>query len=225
MPPAVLSPVPATVKPRARGYIHQYSAVVSAVMGAALITVAALTAGGGAALACTVYAVSIVGLFSVSAIYHRHHWTSTRARTWMKRADHSMIFVFIAGTYTPIAALALPASSRTVVLVIVWAGALGGVALKTLWPHAPRWLGVPFYLGLGWVAIFVMPELMTHGGVLVLVLIAAGGLLYSVGAVFYAIRRPNPWPGVFGYHECFHALVSAAALCHCVAVWLLVLAA
>ena len=215
--------VPAAVRarPRARGWIHLYSAIAATAMSVVMIPLAAVLVGVGAALACSIYALSLVGLFTVSATYHRHTWTSERARTWMKRADHSMIFVFIAGSYTPLAALALHPPTSTVVLIVVWAGAAGGVALKMLWPHAPRWLGVPFYLALGWVAVFVLPEILASGGVAVLVLIAAGGVLYSVGAVFYATRRPNTWPRTFGYHEYFHACVSLAALCHCVAIWLL----
>ncbi|MTD12850.1 hemolysin III family protein [Nakamurella sp. YIM 132087] len=215
-------PSPAT-RPRARGWIHLYSAYVAVAMGISLVVLAATLRGAGAAFACAVYAATIIGLFSVSATYHRHVWVSTRARTWMKRADHSMIFVFIAGTYTPIAALALPPTTGNWVLWTVWVGALGGVGLKMLFPHAPRWLGVPFYIALGWVAIFVTPELLTHAGVAPFVLIVAGGLLYTVGAVFYATRRPNPWPLTFGYHELFHAAVSLAAACHCVAIWLALL--
>lgn len=217
--PAPLAP--ARLRPRARGWIHLYSAIVAALAGIALVVVSANIAGAGAAVACSVYTVTVIGLFSVSATYHLHTWTSARARTWMKRADHSMIFIFIAGTYTPVAVLALPPAKRTLVLTIVWAGALGGVALKMLWPHSPRWLGVPIYLALGWVAIFLIPDILHHGGVAALVLILVGGLLYSVGAIFYATRRPNPWPDTFGYHELFHAAVSLAALCHCVAIWLL----
>lgn len=131
-----------------------------------------------------------------------------------------MIFLFIAGTYTPVAALALHPPTSTAVLWVIWVGAIGGVALKMLWPAAPRWLGVPIYIALGWVAIFVLPDLL-HASVSATVLIMVGGLLYTVGAVFYATRRPNPWPATFGYHEFFHACVSLAALCHCVAIWLL----
>ncbi len=211
---------PTTARPRARGWIHFYSAVVAAAVGITLIVLAATTVSGAAAAACAIYAVTVVGLFSVSATYHRHLWTSVRARTWMKRADHSMIFVFIAGTYTPFAVLALDEPSRTVVLAVVWAGAGGGLALKMLWPSAPRWLGVPIYLALGWVAVFVMPGLLHGGGVAALVLIITGGALYSAGAVFYATRRPRGWPATFGYHEFFHAFVSAAAICHCVGIWL-----
>jgi len=190
-------------------------------MSVVLIPLAFVFVGIGAALACTVYAVTLIGLFTISATYHRVTWVSERARTWMKRADHSMIFVFIAGSYTPLAALALHPPTSTVVLIVVWVGAAGGVAMKMLRPHAPRWLGVPFYLALGWVAVFVLPDILVSGGLAVLVLIAAGGLLYSIGAIFYATRRPNTWPGIFGYHEYFHACVSLAALCHCVAIWLL----
>jgi hemolysin III len=211
---------PGATRPRARGWIHLYSAVIATVMSLALIPLAAVFVGPGAAFACSVYAATMVGLFTVSAIYHRRTWRSVRARTWMKRADHSMIFLFIAGTYTPITALALHPPTSTVVLIAVWVGAAGGVALKMFWPHAPTWVGVPFYLALGWVAVFVLPELLASGGVAVLVLIIVGGLLYSVGAIFYATRRPNTWPATFGYHEYFHACVSLAALCHCVAIWL-----
>jgi hemolysin III len=167
-----------------------------------------------------VYAVTLVGMFTVSATYHRHTWRSVRARTWMKRVDHSMIFLFIAGTYTPMTVLALHPPTSTVVLTTVWVGAAGGVALKMFWPHAPTWVGVPFYLALGWVAVFVVPDLLASGGVAVLALLLAGGALYSLGAFCYATRRPNTWPTTFGYHEYFHACVSLAALCHCVAIWL-----
>lgn len=211
---------PAPARPRARGWIHLYSAGIAVVVGIALIVLAATTVGVAAAVSCAVYAVTVVGLFTISATYHRHTWISVRARTWMKRADHSMIFVFIAGTYTPFSVLALPQPDRTVVLAVVWSGAIAGVALKMLWPEAPRWVGVPIYLALGWVAVFVIPELLRGGGVAALVLLIAGGLLYSVGAVFYATRRPRGWPATFGYHEFFHACVSAAALCHFVAIWL-----
>ncbi|RIJ69782.1 hemolysin III family protein [Nakamurella silvestris] len=213
---------PAATRPRARGWIHFYSAIVAAVVGITLVVFAATQVGGTAAFACSVYAVTIVGMFSVSATYHRHTWISPVARTWMKRADHSMIFLFIAGTYTPFALLALPDTKGAWVLAVVWGGAIGGVALKMFWPHSPRWLGVPIYVALGWVAIFVIPDLIP-AGVAAVVLMAVGGLLYTVGAVFYAIKRPNPWPGIFGYHEVFHAAVSLAALCHCVAIWLILL--
>jgi len=220
---SLASTTPAPVKPRARGWIHFYSAILAAVVGITLTTVAATAVGSKAAWACAIYSVTIVALFTVSATYHRHNWVSVRARTWMKRLDHSMIFLFIAGTYTPFALLALPSSSANWVLVAVWGGAAAGIALKLGWPNAPRWLGVPIYLALGWVAIFVLPDLVEYAGVSVVVLMIAGGLLYTVGAVMYALRKPNPWPGTFGYHEFFHAAVSLAALCHCIAIWLVLL--
>jgi hemolysin III len=138
----------------------------------------------------------------------------------MKRLDHSMIFLFIAGTYTPFSLLAMPRDTGLVVLAVVWGGALAGVALKLVWPHAPRWLGTPIYIALGWVAVFVLPDLLTHAGLTALVLLLAGGLLYTVGAIFYATKWPNPWPGHFGHHEFFHAATILAAICHYVAIWL-----
>jgi hemolysin III len=214
-----LAPIP-RVKPRARGWIHFYSAIGAAIIGVTLTTMAATMVSARAAWACAAYSVTIVALFSVSATYHRHQWVSNRARMWMKRADHSMIFLFIAGTYTPFALLALPANSAKWVLAVVWGGALAGIALKMGWPNAPRWLGVPIYIGLGWVAVFVVPDLLRNGGVATVVLMFVGGALYTGGAIMYAIRKPNPWPGVFGYHEFFHAAVTLAALCHCLAIWL-----
>jgi len=208
------------VRPRARGWIHLYSAFIATAMSLVLIPLAGVFAGAGPAFACSIYAVTLIGMFTVSATYHRHTWKSKRTRTWMRRADHSMIFLFIAGTYTPMTVLAIQPPTSTIVLTAVWIGAAGGVALKMFWPHAPAWVGVPFYLALGWVAVFVLPDLLASGGAAVLVLVVAGGLLYSMGAIFYATRRPNTWPATFGYHEYFHACVSLAALCHCVAIWL-----
>lgn len=177
--------------------------------------------GGIAALATSVYSVTILGLFGTSALYHRHTWNTERSRTVMKRLDHSMIFLFIAGTYTPVAVLAMDSRTARWVLAVVWVGALAGIVLKTVWPHAPAWVGVPIYIALGWVAVFVIPDMLTNGGVAALVLLLTGGLLYTVGAVFYATRRPDPWPATFGYHEFFHAATVLAAICHHVAIWLI----
>lgn len=208
------------LRPRTRGWIHYYSAIAAVVVGVAMVVVAAATRDGRAVFACSVYAVTLVGLFAVSATYHRHAWISANARTWMKRADHSMIFVFIAGTYTPYALLGLPSATARWLLTVVWTGALAGVALKMGWPHSPRWLGVPLYIALGWAAVFIIPALVTSVGAAPVVLMCAGGLFYTGGAVMYALRKPDPWPGTFGYHEFFHACVSLAALCHCIGVWL-----
>ncbi len=208
------------LRPRLRGWLHLWSFIASVATGATLIALAASTVSGRAALATSVYGATVLGLFGVSALYHRVTWKSDRVRTWMKRLDHSMIFVFIAGTYTPFALLAMNPGTGRIVLTVVWIGALAGVTLKLAWPHAPRWLGVPIYIALGWVAVFVLPELLQHAGVAALVLLLVGGALYTVGAVFYATRWPNPWPSVFGYHEFFHAATVVAAICHYIAIWL-----
>ena len=206
-------------RPRMRGWLHYWSFYVSLAGGATLIALAGSTVSGLAALATSVYVATVLGLFGVSALYHRHTWQSSTARVWMKRLDHSMIFLFIAGTYTPFSLLAMDRATGYVVLAVVWGGALAGVALKLLWPQAPRWLGVPIYLAVGWVAVFVLPQILHHAGVAALVLMLVGGLLYSVGAVFYATRWPNPWPSTWGHHEFFHAATVLAALCHYIAIW------
>ncbi|MFD4642023.1 hemolysin III family protein [Lentzea sp. NPDC058436] len=219
MTTATVPPQPG-LRPRLRGWLHLWSFIASVATGATLIALAASTVSGRAALATSVYGLTVLGLFGVSALYHRVTWKSDRVRTWMKRLDHSMIFVFIAGTYTPFALLAMDPDTGSTVLWVVWIGALLGVTLKLAWPHAPRWLGVPIYIALGWVAVFVLPELLHHAGVAALVLLLVGGALYTVGAVFYATRWPNPWPQVFGYHEFFHAATVVAAICHYIAIWL-----
>nr|WP_130293832.1 hemolysin III family protein [Pseudonocardia sediminis] len=208
-----------------RGWLHLWSLVASVFACATLVSVAGALVGTSAALATAVYSLTTFGLFGVSALYHRRTWVQVRHRTVMKRLDHSMIFLFIAGTYTPVSVLALAPETATWVLIVVWAGALGGVALKLAWPHGPAWVGVPIYIALGWVAVFVLPDLMRNGGVAALVLLLAGGVLYTVGGVMYALKRPNPWPATFGYHEFFHAATVLAWLCHHVAVWLVLFAA
>ncbi|MGW5055134.1 PAQR family membrane homeostasis protein TrhA [Actinokineospora sp. NPDC004072] len=215
---AALQDRPRPTKPRLRGVIHFWSFFVSLATGATLVSLAA-TVSPIAALATSVYAVTVLGLFGVSALYHRRWWVSESARTWMKRLDHSMIFLFIAGTYTPFSLLAMSQPTGYIVLGIVWGGAILGVALKLLWPHAPRWLGTPIYIALGWVAVFVLPELLHNAGVAALVLLLVGGLFYTIGAIFYATKWPNPWPTVFGHHEFFHAATVLAALCHYIAIW------
>lgn len=207
-------------KPRLRGWIHLWSLVAAFAAGVTLISLAGATVSAEAALGTSVYVVTVLGLFGVSALYHRKTWRTVGARTWMRRLDHSMIFLFIAGTYTPLAMIALQPTTGAVVLAVVWGGALGGVVLKLAWPNSPRWLGVPVYVALGWVAVFVLPDLMERAGVAALVLLLVGGVLYTVGGLFYASRWPDPWPRTFGYHEFFHSAVSAAAVCHHVAIWL-----
>lgn len=220
-PGAALATAVADLKPRLRGWLHAYAAVISVASGIALVAVAAALRGGPAGSSTAVYAATVTLLFGTSALYHRINW-SARGHAVMKRLDHSMIFVFIAGTYTPIAALTLPHASAVVVLVAVWTGAAFGVLLQTTWPSAPRWLSVPCYIALGWVAVFVMPELLHNAGVAALTLIVAGGLIYTVGGVVYALKRPNPLPGTFGFHEVFHLCTLVAAVCHYTAIWLAV---
>jgi hemolysin III len=203
-------PALALVKPRMRGVLHQYAFFVSVVLGAVLV----IAAGDGRArLAAGIYAFAVSGLLGTSALYHRVTW-STRARAWMRRLDHSMIFVLIAGTYTPFALLVLHGTLAHAILIVVWSGALGGIVLNLVWITAPRWLIAAVYVALGWVAVAAMPALADKLGASGVALLMGGGLLYTAGAVVYATQRPDPAPAVFGYHEIFHALVVAAAAAH-----------
>ena len=199
---------PPLVKPRLRGVSHQWAFFVSLATGIALVLAAP---SGRATLAAAIYAVSVAGLFGASALYHRVNWSSAGARRWMRRLDHSMIFFLIAGTYTPFALLALDGTLATVILVAVWTGAIAGMVMKLVWIDAPKWLVALTYVLLGWVAAAAFPQMLSGLGVTATMLVAAGGLLYTVGAVIYATKRPDPVPAVFGYHEIFHALVIAAA--------------
>jgi hemolysin III len=199
---------PIGIKPRLRGVSHQWAFFVSVVLGAVLV----LTAPSGSArLATAVYAISVAGLFGASALYHRINWTSLGARRWMRRLDHSMIFVLIAGTYTPFAVLVLDGTLATVILLVVWTGAATGIVLKLCWIDAPKWLIAVTYVLLGWVAVAAFPDMIDELGITATAMVAGGGVLYTLGAVVYALRRPDPAPEVFGYHEVFHALVIAAA--------------
>ncbi|RZT81909.1 hemolysin III [Micromonospora violae] len=205
-------------KPRMRGWLHTYAFFVALVCGIVLCSIAATRPGWAPLVSCLIYSLTVCGLFGTSALYHRRVW-SERGYQVMRRMDHSMIFVFIAGTYTPLCVMLLAPRPATVMLALVWGGALAGVAVKVIWPHAPRWVSAPLYLALGWVAVAMLPEILHGGGVAALVLLIIGGAIYSVGAVFYALRRPNPWPTVFGHHEFFHACTLLAALCHHIAIY------
>ncbi|MEU8419910.1 hemolysin III family protein [Micromonospora sp. NPDC048835] len=205
-------------KPRMRGWLHTYAFFVALVCGIVLCSIAATRPGWAPLVSCLIYSLTVCGLFGTSALYHRRVW-SERGYQVMRRMDHSMIFVFIAGTYTPLCVMLLAPRPATVMLALVWGGALAGVAVKVVWPHAPRWVSAPLYLALGWVAVAMLPEILHGGGVAALVLLIIGGAIYSIGAVFYALRRPNPWPTVFGHHEFFHACTLLAALCHHIAIY------
>ncbi len=196
-------------KPLLRGVSHEIAAGIAL---AGLVALVLLAPGPRARTGALVYGLSLVALFSVSALYHRPTW-GPRARLWMRRLDHSAIFLLIAGTFTPLSLLLGDARARTM-LVVVWAGAGLGVLRALLWPKAPRAVATALYLLLGWAVVPLVPAMYRALGAGSLALLAAGGLLYSVGAVIYATRRPDPFPRVFGYHEVFHALVVAAAGLH-----------
>lgn len=194
-------------KPRLRGVWHQWGFFVSLLSGAVLIATAP---AGRAVLAAVIYAVALSALLGTSALYHRIDWQPT-ARRWMRRLDHAMIFVLIAGSTTPFALLALHGWLATVVLCLAWAGALGGLILQLVWTDHPKWVSSLVGVGLGWVTIVTLTQLPASIGWAAVAAIIISGALYTAGAVVYTRERPNPRPGVFGYHELFHAFVLAAA--------------
>lgn len=201
----------AAVKPKLRGVSHEWAFFMSLGFGVALIVLAETPK---ATLAVAIYAVSLSALFGTSALYHRVNWRRPQVRQWMRRLDHSMIFFLIAGTYTPFALLVLNGTLAMAILVVVWIGAIAGAIVEMIWIDHPKWASALIYLSLGWVAVAAFPELWSAMGVGGTLLVAAGGLLYTAGAVVYAVQRPNPVPATFGYHEVFHLLVIAAAVAH-----------
>jgi hemolysin III len=201
-------------KPALRGVLHEVAFFVSVVSGVALIVAAPTT---GSKLVMAVYALSISALFGVSALFHRHTWGPVGRRR-MRRADHSTIFIAIAGSYTAVAGIALSGWPRTTLLVIVWAGALVGITVRQAWLDAPKWVIALPYVVVGWAAVVVLPQLFRALGSTGFVLLLAGGLAYSAGAVVYALKRPNPNPEVFGYHEVFHACTIVGAILHFVVI-------
>jgi hemolysin III len=205
-----VSTAPTPGKPRLRGVSHQWAFVVSLACGAALI---ALAPSGRAVVAAAIYAAAVSALLGTSTLYHRVDWRPA-ARRWMRRLDRSMIYVLIAASYTPFALLALHGTLATVVLLVVWAGACGGVLLQLVWPDHPKWVAVVVSVTLGWVVVITLTQLPGSIGWGAIGALAVSGALYTTGAIVYARERPNPRPGVFGYHEVFHALVLAAAAIH-----------
>jgi hemolysin III len=208
-PPPIAPP-----RPRLRGVLHEVGAIVAA-FGVGILVGRAK--GTAASVAAGVYGASLCGLLATSAVYHRVTW-SPAVRRWMRRLDHSMIFALIAGTYTPFCVLVLPGSVGVPLLVAVWTGAALGIGFTLLWTDAPKAVVATVYVALGWVAVVAMPWILDRAGGAALGLIVAGGIAYTVGAVVYARRRPDPWPSTFGYHEVFHTLVLVAAAFHFAAV-------
>ncbi|WP_214466601.1 PAQR family membrane homeostasis protein TrhA [Microbacterium flavescens] len=197
------------IKPTWRGWLHAATFPVAIVAGIVLIIVAE---GAAAKWSCAVFMATSLLLFGNSALYHRFNW-GPKTKAVLKRIDHANIVLLIAGTYTPIAVLALPPRQGTLLLTLVWSGALVGILFRVFWIHAPRWLYVALYLVLGWAAVMYLPDLL-RASVAMMLLVAIGGLLYTGGAVVYAMKRPNPWPGHFGFHEIFHLCTVLAFLCH-----------
>jgi hemolysin III len=212
----------ARVKPRLRGVSHEYAFFASLVFGAGLIIAAK---GSEARLAVAIYAVSLSALFGVSALYHRVNWRRPRARLWMRRLDHTMIFFLIAGTVTPFALLVLEPPLSTAMLIAVWAGALAGTIVELVWVGHPKWVSAAVYLAVGSLGAIGFPAIVAEAGIVAGILIAGGGALYAAGAIIYAAQRPDPRPSVFGYHEIFHVLVIAAAAAHFAAIALFALPA
>jgi hemolysin III len=216
-----LDPHALSIRPRLRGRLHQIAFFVAVPAGIALVL---LARGTTARVAVLVYALSLVGLYGASAAYHRRHWTAT-ARARMQRLDHSMIFVLIAGTYTPFCLLALHGAWSIVLLAAVWAGAIAGIVLKLVGVHRTQLATAILYISLGWLAVVATPVVISSLSTVALVLLVSGGLLYTVGAIVFATRRPDPSPRVFGYHEVWHSFVVGASACHYAVILLLARAA
>jgi hemolysin III len=212
-------PIPeGEVKPLWRGWIHAGTFPIAIAAGIVLIC---LADGASAKWSSAVFMATSLLLFGNSALYHRFHW-KPRTKVILKRIDHANIFLLIAGTYTPIAVLALPPSKGILLLALVWVGTILGIAFRVFWITAPRWLYVPLYVILGWGAMMYVVDLLNANAAM-MILVLVGGGLYTIGAVIYGLKRPNPVPGVFGFHEIFHTLTVLAFLCHWSAILLIAL--
>ena len=206
-------------RPKLRGIIHLIMSSLALVAGLTLITITTELRGR---ITLTIFTLTAVSLFTCSAIYHRVPWSPAAKAVW-RRIDHANIPLLIAGTYTPFSIYLLEKERAVLLLSIVWGGALLSGVFRVFWLTAPRWLYVPIYLGLGWAAFFYFPDFYRSGGLLVFILIALGGVLYSVGAIIYAIKRPNFSINWFGFHELFHAMTAAAFVAHFIAAVLVIL--
>ena len=193
-------------RPRLRGVFHLYAFFVSLILGSCLV---AWAPAGKTRLAAAVFAAAVAAMFGASALHHRVTWRE-RGYRWSRRVDHAGVYLAIAGTYTPFGLLVLTGSWRIVVLAVVWSGAVAAIVLKFAWVDAPKWLAAAIAISLGWVAVLVVPQLLDGVGWAGMALVLAGGILYTVGGLVYALRRPDPFPTVFGYHEIFHVLVVMA---------------
>ncbi|MDJ0465137.1 hemolysin III family protein [Streptomyces sp. H27-C3] len=205
---------PGPVKPKLRGWLHAGMFPLVLVSGLFLV---ALTDSTRARIACGIFVLTACLLFGISAIYHRGTW-GPRGEAILRRLDHANIFLIIAGTYTPLTVLLLPDSTGRPLMWAIWAAAVAGIAFRVFWVGAPRWLYTPCYIAMGWAAVFFLPDFMRAGGVAVLICVIVGGLLYSAGGVIYGIKRPNPSPRWFGFHEVFHSLTLAAFAVHYVGI-------
>jgi hemolysin III len=210
----------APLVPRFRGVFHQYAFFAALAAGSVLVV---LADGFRERFAVWVYAAALAAMLGASALYHRFPWRSAAARLRARQLDHAMIFVFIAGTYTPFALLAFDGALGAIVLAAVWGGALLGVVEELVWIHAPRWVSAVAYLAVGWVGVIAVPQIFSALGVTVVVLLFVAAALYTLGALTYATTWPNPLPSTFGFHEIFHLLVVLAATTQYVAISLLVL--
>ncbi|MDO5032443.1 hemolysin III family protein [Corynebacterium sp.] len=212
-------------RPLTRGWGHLFAALLSLIASTVLITYSWMTLTWKQGLAVTVYGVGVVGLFSISALYHRWPWPTARAVQWWRRADHATIAVFIAATYTPLCALTLPGAQAAWMLGIAWLGAVLGALLNLVWINHPRWLDVVVYLALGWLILPLIPSVWANAGAAVVWLLVAGGIIYSLGALVYGFKWPGRNARWYGYHEHFHTATIAAVVVHMVAVWMAVVAA
>ncbi len=201
------------VKPKLRGWIHAGMAPLSLAAGVVLVALAPTTPGRVSAV---VFALSAIMLFGTSAVYHRGRW-SPRVAGVLRRMDHTNIFLIIAGTYTPLSVMLLDWPTNRNLLVIVWSGAVAGLLARVFWLGAPRWVYTPIYVALGWVAVWFLPDFARAGGPAVLWLVIAGGIAYTLGAVVYGTKWPNPSPRWFGFHEIFHSLTVVGYVCHYIA--------
>lgn len=207
---------PVDVKPTWRGWIHAGTFPLTIAAGIVLIV---LADGPAAKWSSAVFMLTSMMLFGISALYHRFNW-KPRTKVMLKRFDHANIFLLIAGTYTPLAVLALPPSKGILLLFLVWGGTVLGIAFRVFWVGAPRWLYVALYILLGWASVMYIVDLV-QANVAMMVLVVIGGLAYTVGAVVYGLKKPNPIPGVFGFHEIFHTLTVVAFMCHWTAILLI----